>query len=92
MAPRSPNYASAQPMMKSVPFTIMARQAPASAVAPSVMHPVPPGIDDEEWYEKWWVWTLIGVGVAGAVTAGLILGLPATQEAPVGFTAKVRME
>jgi hypothetical protein len=27
----------------------------------------------EAWYEKWWVWTIAGVVVAGA-TAGIVLG------------------
>jgi hypothetical protein len=26
-----------------------------------------------EWYERWWVWTLIGVAAAGATTAGVLL-------------------
>jgi hypothetical protein len=34
----------------------------------------PPEADEESWYEKWWVWTLIGIAVAGGATAGVILG------------------
>jgi len=30
---------------------------------------------DDKWYEKWWVWTIVGVVVAGgAVTTGVLLG------------------
>ena len=29
---------------------------------------------DEAWYQKWWVWTIVGVVVVGgAVTAGFLL-------------------
>jgi len=34
----------------------------------------------EKWYQKWWVWTLVGVAVAGGVTAAVLLG--AGKEAP----------
>ena len=33
-------------------------------------------VDDESWYEKWWVWTIIGAGVAAAtaLTVGVFYG------------------
>ncbi len=30
----------------------------------------------EAWYEKWWVWTIVGVAVAGGTTAAVLLTLP----------------
>jgi hypothetical protein len=37
--------------------------------------PAAPAADEESWYEKWWVWTIIGVVVAGATTTGVVLGM-----------------
>jgi hypothetical protein len=46
-------------------------------------------VDAETWYEKWWVWTLVGVGVVGGATAaGVVLG-GADSESD-GFRATVR--
>lgn len=41
----------------------------------------------EEWYEKWWVWTLVGVAAAGVATAGVVAGLssPDPGAAQVSF-------
>lgn len=47
---------------------------------------------EEQWYEKWWVWTLIGVGVAGAgVGAAAAAGAfsPADSAGPTTFTGTV---
>ncbi|GMV38564.1 MAG: hypothetical protein AMXMBFR64_02800 [Myxococcales bacterium] len=47
---------------------------------------------DEQWYEKWWVWTLIGVGVAGAgVGAAAAAGAfsPSSSAGPTTFTGTV---
>ena len=32
--------------------------------------------------DQWWFWTLIGLGVAGAVTTGVLLGVPGESPAP----------
>jgi tetratricopeptide (TPR) repeat protein len=36
---------------------------------------------EEAWYEKWWVWTIAGVVVAGAVT-GVVLGVTGGETMP----------
>jgi hypothetical protein len=38
------------------------------AVMPSIVKPETPV------YKKWWVWTLVGIGVAGVVSAGVVAG------------------
>jgi hypothetical protein len=30
--------------------------------------------DDSRWYQTWWFWTIVGVGVAGATAGGLVAG------------------
>ena len=35
----------------------------------ATLKPVP-----EAWYEKWWVWTAVGVAVAGGVTTAIVVG------------------
>jgi len=46
--------------------------------------------DEEAWYEKWWVWTIVGVAVVGGATAaGVALGTGGSDAAP-GFRADVR--
>lgn len=40
----------------------------AMAVMPSIVKPETPV------YKKWWVWTLVGIGVAGVVSAGVVAG------------------
>ncbi len=42
--------------------------------------------DDSSWYEKWWVWTIIGgVVVAGGATAA-VLASPSEQSGPASFS------
>lgn len=54
--------------------------------------PVGPGpgtVDEAAWYQKWWVWTLVGaVVVGGAVTAGFLLAPEDAQ--PSRFSTEVR--
>ncbi|MDI7269749.1 MAG: PEGA domain-containing protein, partial [Myxococcota bacterium] len=38
-------------------------------------------VGEDEWYEKWWVWTIAGVVVGGA-TAGIIIGTTGGEEMP----------
>lgn len=40
------------------------------------------------WYKKWWVWTIVGVVVAGAVTGGVIYAM-SEQTGTVPFTVTV---
>jgi hypothetical protein len=55
--------------------------APGPATAPVVE-------SGEAWYQKWWVWTIVGVVVVGAgVGAGVALSLPSDATVPV--TVKV---
>ena len=45
---------------------------------------------DEAWYEKWWVWTIVGVAVVGGATAaGVVLGTGG-ESTPAGFRADVK--
>lgn len=41
----------------------------------------------ESWYEKWWVWTIVGVAVAGGATAAVV----ATQSTPETGSGTVRI-
>ncbi len=76
---------------------------PVVAVAPAP-RPVEPGLDtrppppmtddpdddDGAWYGQWWVWTIVGVAVAGGAVAG---GYLLSQDEPGGgnsFDAEVR--
>jgi len=34
-----------------------------------------------EWYKEWWFWTIVGVVVAGGVTAGIVAGVSSGGEA-----------
>jgi|GEM_PF-3501302 len=43
------------------------------------LFPIPEA--EEAWYEKWWVWTIAGVVVAGATT-GIVLGATGGEEMP----------
>jgi len=49
----------------------------------------PPRTDEEAWYEKWWVWTIVGaVVVGGALTTGFLL---APEDEPARrFSTEVR--
>jgi hypothetical protein len=79
----------------SRPFTVMARAAAPGSVAPTMVpSPVPIHAgatpqETEAWYTQWWVWTLIGITVAGGLTAAVLLSAPAAQDPPVGFTVQL---
>lgn len=52
----------------------------------------PTTTSSDQWYEQWWVWTLIGVGVAGAgVGAAAAAGAfsPSSSAGPTTFTGTV---
>ena len=46
-------------------------------------------IGESAWYQKWWVWTIVGVVVAGAVTGGVIYAL-SDQTGTVPVTVTLR--
>ncbi len=46
-------------------------------------------IHESAWYQKWWVWTIVGVVVAGAVTGGVIYAL-SDQTGTVPVTVTLR--
>jgi tetratricopeptide (TPR) repeat protein len=50
---------------------------------------LPPRTDEQAWYQKWWVWTIVGAAVVGgAVTAGFLL---APEDEPARrFSTEVR--
>jgi len=67
-------------VVKPTPVTVENKFAPTVHVAPtSVVNNVAPAPvkvvieKGDEWYRQWWVWTLIGVGIAGG-TAGIVCG------------------
>jgi hypothetical protein len=73
---------------------VQRRRALAASLGAEQACPVEPGRDGgsgsdgpapRPWYKRWWVWTLVGVGVAAAVTIPLVLtqGRDTTYE--VGF-------
>ncbi len=42
---------------------------------------------DSSWYEKWWVWTIVGgVVAAGATTAAVLASNPSEQSGPASFS------
>ena len=43
----------------------------------------------EAWYEKWWLWTTVGVVVAGGLATGLYFGLSDTGETVLDVTSGV---
>ncbi len=50
------------------------QQAPPPAVTELTAPPVAPRADKPT-YKKWWVWTIVGVAVAGGVAAGVAVAL-----------------
>lgn len=46
------------------------------------------GGTSEPWYEKWWVWTIVGVAVAGGATAAVLVATSGS-DSPSGFRTTV---
>ena len=46
-------------------------------------------LSTEPWYEKWWVWTIVGVTVIGGATAAGVLLAPG-DDSPGSFRARVQ--
>ncbi|MCA9546530.1 MAG: PEGA domain-containing protein [Myxococcales bacterium] len=88
------------PVREPPPPTVVASAPPPRTPPPglSTQPPPPPARtrppededDDGAWYGQWWVWTLVGVAVAGGAVAG---GYLLSQDEPGGgnsFDAEVR--
>ncbi|MGC4114373.1 MAG: hypothetical protein QM765_07125 [Myxococcales bacterium] len=61
--------------------------AKAEPAAPTT--PAPAVAADEAWYQKWWVWTIVGVVVVGAgVGAGVALTQPKDGTLPITVTVQ----
>jgi tetratricopeptide (TPR) repeat protein len=65
---------------------IAAPAAPASDNAAALTAAPPPAQHDKPTYKKWWVWTLVGVAVAGGAAAGLAVALTRSGPAPTANT------
>ena len=63
----------------------------ASPASPSTGAPTNPSTEPVPLYKRWWLWTLIGVGVAGGVAAGVAIAVTNSQNQgpaiPDGVTA-----
>lgn len=44
------------------------------------------GPKDSSWYQKWWVWTIIGGVVAAGATTAAVLANPSEQSGPASFS------
>ncbi|MCU1282896.1 MAG: hypothetical protein JWM53_6442 [bacterium] len=71
---------------KSEPAPAVAATTPAPSLTLTAAAPPPRATPT---YKKWWVWTLVGVAVAGGAAAGLAVGLSrsggSTPTAPTSF-------
>lgn len=61
----------------------------SAAAPPGLIPPVDSGAlsaeataEDEAWYQKWWLWTIIGAAAVGGASAAIVLSRPAS--APSG--------
>jgi tetratricopeptide (TPR) repeat protein len=52
--------------------------------------PVAPAVTSESWYQKWWVWTIVGVVAAGAVGAAVAVPLLQDKRATLPVAIKVQ--
>lgn len=57
------------------------QQSPSTAAAPATT-PADTGEDDTPIYKKWWLWTVVGVVAAGAVTGIVLATRPQNVEVP----------
>jgi tetratricopeptide (TPR) repeat protein len=64
-----PTQAAATPAAATPAAATPAAATPAPIQAPTPTSPTP--VESKPVYKKWWFWTLIGVGVAGGVAAGV---------------------
>ena len=68
--------AAPSPGVAPAPASAAVVAQPASAPAPAVALTTPTATEHREHtpvYKKWWLWTALGVVVAGGVTAGVVL-------------------
>ncbi|MCU1280040.1 MAG: hypothetical protein JWM53_3586 [bacterium] len=68
----------------TTPATSAATTAPAAAMT---LTAAPPGRRETPTYKKWWVWTIVGVVVAGGAATGLALGLQPKSSTPTAMTS-----
>jgi hypothetical protein len=61
-------------------------------VEPPPPPPPPGGDEDESIAEKWWFWTLIGVGVVGAGTAAALIATSGDDFVPMGELGYTRLD
>jgi len=75
------------------PSVAAAKSEPAPLATPSpapslTLTATPPPRHETPTYKKWWVWTLVGVAVAGGAAAGLAVGLTRSSgSAPTATTS-----
>jgi hypothetical protein len=50
---------------------------------------VEPTDDEDAWYQKWWVWALVGGAVVAVGAAGLAFSLPDDEGSTVDFNVDV---
>lgn len=63
---------------------------PSEAVSPAAAaSPAPASEAGTPIHKRWWLWTVVGVVVAGGAAAGLVLGLRPSTPEPDGLTAGV---
>jgi tetratricopeptide (TPR) repeat protein len=60
---------------KSEPAAAVVASTPAVSSTPSLALTASTPPRDTPTYKKWWVWTIVGVAVAGGAAAGLAVGL-----------------
>jgi tetratricopeptide (TPR) repeat protein len=71
--PQPPLTPTSAPPPTPTPPPATTTTAPTSG--PVLVETTPPARADKPAYKKWWVWTLVGVAVAGGAAAGLAVGL-----------------
>lgn len=54
-----------------------------SPASPSTGAPTNPSTEPVPLYKRWWLWTLIGVGVAGGVAAGVAIGVTSSRNSAI---------
>lgn len=72
----------------AAPAPAQAPAVPAEAISPTGSPSSPPATSTPVW-KRWWLWTAVGVVVAGGVATGLVLGLRDGGTPPDGLNAGV---